>query len=309
MPRRQLRIVVAGADDDGVAERAHAMQVEDVLLAGHRIATRRRGWRSKNSRLSTEITNGNRGSASVALQIGRIRDPIISVTRHPAASTSQRENSLLRLPRGGRLGCPRSTQSAASVCGRWSATPGRRRAAPARRRGQRDRARGSRLPVIAVLVLACVGNVSDSNTSFTRVLHWTGPLLLQCPHEEATQAPQRRVSARGRDADDGVRVAPRPAAAGRAAQRPPARRAARKATARVACSRRPRRRPGGAGGTVRARRHEHDCRQPGCVLRPGGHDHRVDRRDVLEVDLRRRPAPRRWRAGSRRGRPTSSCWC
>jgi len=36
--RGQLRIVGrdrSSADDDGVAERAHAMQVEDVLLAGH----------------------------------------------------------------------------------------------------------------------------------------------------------------------------------------------------------------------------------------------------------------------------------
>ena len=125
----------------------------------------------------------------------------------------------------------------------------------------------------------------------------------------------RRLARRGCDADDVVRVAASSAAA---RARPQARHRQTPRGPGHACARD----TGGAGGTRRAPprrrsraeaagagRHQHDRRQPRCVLRPGGDDHRVGRADP--VRSRRSPSISAASATPRRrsSRPTCSCWC
>ena len=150
-------------------------------------------------------------------------------------------------------------------------------------------------------------------TEFLAV-HWPrqGPLLLQCPHEQTTQAPLRRLVRRSRDADDGVRVAARAAAAGRAGP----------AAARARCGagrtrRRAWRAPEGRGAAPAA-----PAPKPLVPVATNTIAANPDafygqavtitasmEADPLEVVVRRRSAPRRRRAGAARARPTSSCWC
>src|SRR4030095_1489382 len=89
----------SGADDDGVRERAHPMQVDDVFLAGHEL--RIAGMRGDETiQTLTKVADGNRvlfrGAADGQVQVDERCARVVSwKERFPAA---------FRLPGKGRAG-------------------------------------------------------------------------------------------------------------------------------------------------------------------------------------------------------------
>ena len=113
MTRRQLWIVGrhrAGADHDRIAESAHAMEMEDVLLAGHvlRLAGMRRDEAVEAlSEVPDRHRVGDRGAADRKVEID-----------HRAARIVWRQQQLeagMRPPRDHRVGMPRVDTRKAAV--------------------------------------------------------------------------------------------------------------------------------------------------------------------------------------------------